>query len=91
MENMNRKAIVFLNESVIAAMLQLPEGHYVRGVAPDFFRGGIAVVICGPSLDEVEPSCEPPTLPVKAHLINNNATAAVLGVRLEVDDVRFSG
>jgi hypothetical protein len=61
MPNRN-KAIVMLDEQVLAAMFKLPDGIRVVSVRADWERNAIQVMLEGEGLPEVAPGCVPPTL-----------------------------
>ncbi len=57
-----RRALVLLDEQLIANILGLPEGVRVIGIRDDFARLGVMVMVEGDSLDPVPEGVEPPRL-----------------------------
>lgn len=58
-----RAAVLFIPESILAAMLRLPDGWSIGGIRDDFLRQGVVVQVTGPDLPEIPPGMEPYRLP----------------------------
>jgi hypothetical protein len=57
-----RRAIVQIDEQVLQALLEMPQGLRVLGVQGNWRNVGIDVMIEGPELEEVSHNTEPPIL-----------------------------